>query len=309
MAVRTVLRPAGKPAPSRGSGRPARKEKDTPLATAPEPAPRRPGRRRSILLAVAALLLLVLPPVLAGYRSAQQPPTYAAQADIVYTPTVAADTEVFEREMATQEQLLLNRNALGAAGQLVGLSAAEVAERVQVEALEGSDLIRVRVEDGSASDARRITESLVTQYTDRVSARAAERAQAQQAAVDERIGALDRRLIEISDRIRVISAGGAFAPPPLQAEQRSLETEAEVLREQISSLQQEALRRAVENPSAGMPTAEVLVPAAPLAEPVGPQPMRAVAGGALLGMLLAFLLLAFTRTRHPAGAPEAAPRP
>ena len=319
--VRTDPRPVHEPprrpgrrqtaGPRKAEGAPTPRQETEQLgATAPErPKPQRP-RIRTVLLVTAAVLLVLLPAALAGYLSAQQPPTYAAVADVLYTPVDSGNTDAVDREMATQQHLLTDRNALATAGRPVGRSATAVLQSLTTEVLDGSDVIRLTVEDESARVARSLAASLVAQYTAEVQARSTARLDEQRSAVEAQISALNTRLGAVIDRTRAIAASGLILPPVLQAEQRSLESEELVLRQQISALQEEAVRWTVDNPDAGMPTADVLTPATVLEEPVGPQPLRAAAAGGLLGLLLAFLLLAFTRVKRSPDVSEAVvPRP
>jgi uncharacterized protein involved in exopolysaccharide biosynthesis len=283
---------------------------DTPVRHAAAPAelgerpaaPRagaRRGRRRprGWRLVTVLLLLLLLPTGLAGGLSSLQPPTYAAQADILFEAGDSGSSDTVERQLATQQVLLLSRSAVAAAAAQVGLTHDDVLGAASVQVLEGSDVLRLQVEDGSRARARAIAQSLVTQYTQAVEQRVTDRRDQQQNVIDGQLSELTARLVEISDRIAQIAAV-AQPSAALAAEQRGLESEAQTLRQQVADLQAGALSSNLDNLDAGVGRAEVLAPPTVLDQPVAPQPLRAAAGGALVGLALAFGLLAYVRQRQ-----------
>jgi len=265
----------------------------------------RRARRRPLRRGLFAVLLVLVPTVVAAVVSAQQPPTYAAEAEILYRGGQSTTSDTIERELETQRVLMVNRTAIDSAARAVGHDPESVSKSVDTKVVEGSNVLRLRAEDRSRRVARVLVESLVARYTAVVQQSATNRLDAQRQAVDAQIAGANARLAQIADRVRQITAVGLQQPPPLQAEQRALESEADTLRQQVVDLQEQSLQWNVANPDAGMATAEVLAGPTILDKPVGPQPLRAVAGGALVGLLLAFGLVTFSRRRRTPGDSEA----
>lgn len=265
---------------------------------------RAPAARRRRWPVVLSVLLVLLPAGLAAGISAQQPPTYAAVADILYEGDVSGSSESIERQLATQQVLLTNRSAIDAAAEQGGRSPEDLLDAVSVEIVEGSNVLRVRVEHGNRTGAVDLAQSLVDRYVAVVAERVSARREQQSKVVDQQISGLTERLVAIAARVGAIAAI-ADPPPTLVAEQRGLEEEAKVLRQQVADLQEKVLASDVEDLQAGVGRAEVLSPPTALDQPVAPQPTRAGAGGALVGLALAFALLTSTRQRRARFGPEA----
>jgi len=180
-------------------------------------------RRTKDLLGILLVALLVLPAVGAALWSNLQPPTYAAEVDLLHAPSDTSSSDSIERQLATHEVLLLRRSLLDAAAQSVGRDPDELAENVGVEIVEGSSVLRLQVVDEDSERAERTATFLADQYV----------SVAEELAPSSNIGP-----------VRIISA----------------------------------------------PTV--------LDEPVGPQPLRAAAAGALLGLVLVLVFVATLRLRH-----------
>src|SRR5215213_5650695 len=267
------------------------------------------------LQALTVLLIVVVPAAGAALVSAQLPPTYGAVAEILYQGTDATSPETVDRELATQQVLLVSRPAIASASRAVGRDPVEVAKKVDTEVVEGSNVLRLQATDKSAAVARELVTSLSTQYTAVVQETAATRLDQRRQAIVARIDATNTRLSQINDRILTLSRGPAIPagvgntqlPLGVQAEVRTLETEAQALQQQVADLQEQAVQLDA-NPTTGpqIATAEVVVGPMLLPEPVGPQPLRAAAAGGLVGLLLAFVLVTLVRHRRSAEHREAA---
>jgi uncharacterized protein involved in exopolysaccharide biosynthesis len=296
------------PAPKTGTNGRAPVRKQIPVRPPARATPARPPWRGWGALQrwlVVALIVLV-PTVGAALISASQAPTYAAQADILYRAVSGNSPEAMDQEMATQRLAMTNRMAVEAAANAVGRKPDELAKKVSVEVLDGSNILRLKTVDRSREVARSVTASLALRYTAAVTQRAADRRTAQKASFDQQIAAANARLVAINARLGLIAATGLVPPPTLAAEALELQGEAQVLRQQVVDLQTQSLQWDADHPDAGMPSAEIAVLPNVLPDPVGPQPLRAAAAGALVGLLLAFLLVAFVRRRHAHEDPEAA---
>jgi hypothetical protein len=93
------------------------------------------------MIAAVVVLLLVIG-ALAGLYSASGPSTYAAQADLLYVDDEASQSQNPERELATQQVLLMNRGQVESAASAVGLRPRQLTERTSVELVEDSSVLR-----------------------------------------------------------------------------------------------------------------------------------------------------------------------
>lgn len=213
----SVTHPLAPPSPAtRGAAAVERPE-------APDrPGGRRGGRRTKVLLGILLAALLVLPSVGAAVWSSMQPPTYAAEADLLHEPSDTSATDTIDRQLATHQVLLLRRDLLEEAATSVGRDPADLAENVAVEAVEGSSLIRIQVVDRDSERADRTAAFIAERYVD---------------VAGPLAGSSNIGLVQLVD------------PPTV------------------------------------------------LPEPVGPQPLRAAAAGALLGLVLVLAFLALLRLR------------
>src|SRR3954462_5269058 len=80
----------------------------------------RRARRRSLRRGLFAVLLVLVPTVVAAVVSAQQPPTYAAEAEILYRGGQGTTSDTIERELETQGVLMVNGTAIDSAARAVG---------------------------------------------------------------------------------------------------------------------------------------------------------------------------------------------
>lgn len=257
------------------------------------------GRRSRAKLVAAVAALLVVPPLAAGLLSTAQSPIYAAEADVLYQGGDSTDAQSIERELATQQVLLQSRPLIQQAAEVADRSPENVADAVSVEVLEQSSVLRVHVEDADPDVAEQIATSLVEEYIAAVQAQTTSSATAaeERQLLQEQVDGLNVRLDEVTTRI------GELVEIPVpsaaaQLELRSLESEAETIRGRLTALQAQILETDLRGLQEGRGGAQVFAAATVLDEPVAPQPLRAAAAGALLGIALALALLALLRYRH-----------
>lgn len=305
--VRETVRPAP-PDPTPSVIKRARARLNGESRPAGGPLPGSVRRRRTRTLVLAATLLVLLPAAGAAFFANRQPATYAAEAELVYRGVDTGSTDVIGRELETQQLLLTGAPAVEVAARAVRQSPADLAKRVSTQVVKASNLVRLRVQDHSASVARQVASSLVTQYTQTLQKKVADRIAQHNQPIDAQLHTLNTRLAAITDRLRVIGSSDINVPNALQSEQTSLQSEQTAVRQQIAELQTQEIAWTTTNPTAGLATVDVVSPATVLPRPVGPQPLRAAAAGALVGLLLAFLLVAFARRRQAPGETEGAAR-
>ena len=196
----------------------------------PVKPPAEPTRRGSVWAAVAlwalVALLFLAPAAGALAWSVRQPATYAAEVELLHSPSDASTVDLVDRQLATHEVLLLDRALLDDAADDVGRDPEVLRDNVTAEIVEGSSVLRLVVVD--------------------------------------------------TDPQRAVDAAG-FISSEYASSTGALDA------------------------SSAIGTVEVLAEPDLLDDPVGPQPIRAVAAGALVGLVLGVALLALLRLRRRRG--------
>lgn len=258
----------------------------------------RTGRLSTARLAAVLAALLLLLPVAAALLSAAQPPTYAAQVDVLYRGSETTGSSI-ERELATQQVVLQSRSLIDEAAATAGREPKDLVDDVSVEVVEESNVLRLLVEDHDPERAQEIAQSLVDQYIAAVreqaaaSTTSAQERTLLQGQIDERTARLEAIAARVAEIVELPAPSAA-----LETEQRNLDAEAQVIRQRLVELQAQLLDADVRALREGVGRAQVLAAPAVLDEPVGPQPLRAAAAGALTGLVLVVALLALLRLRH-----------
>ncbi len=145
-------------------------------APAQQPAaPDKGGGRRSGLWwkIVLALQLVLLPAVGAAAWSNAQPPTYAAEVDLLHEPTEASGTVTVDRQLATHEVLILRQPLIDDAARSVGRDPKDLTESIEVQAVGASSVLRIRVEDRDPQRAASTAAFVAIQYVSRADTLAA----------------------------------------------------------------------------------------------------------------------------------------
>ncbi len=187
----------------------------------------RTGRRPALLIGLLVAALVVLPAVAAAAWSTTQPPTHAVEIDLLHEASNATAADSIDRQLSTQQVLLLRRPFLDGIAQTVQRDPDELAESIDIEIVQDSSVLRVRVRD---EDQERAWQTAAVM-------------------ADRHVGIADRLAASSNiGRVHIVSA----------------------------------------------PTV--------LVDPVAPQPTRAAAGGALVGLVLATGLLVVLRVRRQRGS-------
>jgi capsular polysaccharide biosynthesis protein len=95
-----------------------------------------------------------------------QPPTYAAEVDLLHQPSDTSASDSIDRQLATHRVLLLRRDQLDDAARAVDRDPADLAGDIGVEVVEGSSLLRVQVVDGNRDRAGRAAALVAERYVD-----------------------------------------------------------------------------------------------------------------------------------------------
>jgi uncharacterized protein involved in exopolysaccharide biosynthesis len=278
-----------------------------PATTAP-PTAAAPRRRLGTGWLVAIVVaLIVLPTAGAAALSAAEDPTYAAQVDVLYQQTATANAQSMERELATQQVLMQSRPLIDRAAATADVSGRELADAVTVEVVEESNVLRLQVADHDANRARVAAQAIGDEYIAAVREQAATSGGAAQER-DLLTAQVQDLTAQLADKVAQVAQLTGVSNPSAaaQSQQRALEAEAQLIRQRLSEVQKQALAAQLQVVQEETGRAQVLAAPSLLDEPIAPQPLRAAAGGALLGLVLAAALVALLRVRHqprrPAGS-------
>lgn len=252
------------------------------------------GRHTKTKPAPAGLRLVVLPVVIIVAAAAGallinfvRPPVYGAEAQILYR--VADDSGArAERELATQQVILRGRTVLQPVAAEVGMSVEELQDRVSVEVVGGSDVLRLTAGDPDAGVAVEVAQAIAENYVAAREEVAAANQDEAAALVEEQIAEVSEALAGVEDEL----AAAAGAPEePMTAEEERLADEAEALQRRLETLQDRLASLQLAPPTQEAQV-RILTPAYVLEEPLSPGPLQAGAAGMMVGVLVAAMLVA-----------------
>jgi uncharacterized protein involved in exopolysaccharide biosynthesis len=290
------------PAPVRGPhGEPATESPARP--SVPLVTPRRRLRSRR-WIAVVVALLLVAPTAGAAVVSSMQPDVYAVVADLLYRPVETSSPESIERELATQKAVLMSRRVVDPAALAAGMEVKELSKAMEIEVVEESNLLRVRVEDTSRRTALTAATAVLDTYRATIAEQSASAtAEEERALLQRQVNTLTAQLNDINTRLGQIAV--VLIPPvPMQTESVVLQQEAQLIRDRVLELQNQLIESDVQVLREGAGRVRVLVQPTVLPEPAGPKPLQAAAAGALAGLVLAVGLVALLRLRRERSRPS-----
>jgi hypothetical protein len=250
----------------------------------------RPRRRRRLtalrrlLLALLAIALVGAGAV-AGREVADRMPTmYAAHADVLY-PLVQEQPTGFlrqDRNLSTQEVLLASRTVLDPVSLAFGIPVEDLADELDTEVVEESEIIRVQFSDTSRAQARKVLVAILARYQE--VSNNPQRTQLR--------AYLDAQLADVQARLATARANAASETLGLtqaaQAEIDALVQREATLQGQLDEDQLAAI---------GGPAPLITVPPYVEHDAVSPQPLLATAGGALAGLVVALVVVAVVARR------------
>ncbi len=280
------------------------------LPDAPHEPDAIPGRERPrrgpwspgiFTLSVLAILVVLLGAGTAYGLALRQRPVYGAEAQILYGITQGASARA-DRELATQEVIMLGAANLQPVADEQGLSVSALQDAVTVEVIGDSDVLRLQVADPDPSAALRTAELIAEGYVGSVTASSSSELADARAVFENRIEQLSEQLAAVEGRLeeldaqRPADAGSAQTP-----EERRLDLQSRALQQRLGDLQDQLTSVELEQAK----TADVRILAAPelLGEPLAPKPAQAAAAGALVGIAIATaMIVLLTRGRRPESA-------
>ena len=224
--------------------------------------------------------------------SASQPTVYGAQADVLFE--VTGSSQESERQLATQEVLLGSRGVLAPVADRFDVPLRELTESQDAQQIAGSQVLRTELRNQDAELAVRLAQAIADSYVASVTSGVSDTGAEEERRILAEVTELSVTAAAGRARLEEFAAARAAAGPRgaalvVSAEERNLQVQDTALSQRISALQARVSEILAERENSVR--ARVLTPAYLLDEPVGPRPLRAVAAGAMLGLLLVSALL------------------
>jgi hypothetical protein len=234
-----------------------------------------------------ALLAIVLVGVGAAAGSAvadRMPKMYAAHADVLY-PLVQEQPTGFlrqDRNLSTQEVLLASRTVLDPVSLEFGIPVEDLADELETEVVEESEIIRVQFVHTSRAQARKVLVAILARYQE--VSNNPQRSELR-AYLDAQLEDVQARLATARDE----AAGQNLAlTQAAQAQIDALVQREATLQSQIDEDQLAAI---------GGPAPLITVPPYVEHDAVSPQPLLTIGGGALAGLVVALIVVAVLARR------------
>jgi hypothetical protein len=279
--------------------RPARVVESEPSEVLELRAPR-PGvpPRRIVRWGAYAVVLIVVGALVGWVVASSGTEVHGARAEVLYELTGDQSTGFLreDRQLTTQLVALRSRAVLEPVAEANDLSFEELAEKVHVDVVEGSEVVRIDVHDESAERARELAAGVTLVY---LGQHGGDRMAEARRFLRKEIKNLDERRAELKDRMillqeeRVEELGSDSQPG---AEEASLAVEIQGLIQQSTEVLSRLEDVAIDD-FAG-PRVEQITEAYVLDDPVSPRPLRAAATGAVGGALVAAAVIAYLVRRR-----------
>jgi hypothetical protein len=234
-----------------------------------------------------ALLAIVLVGVGAAAGSAvadRMPKMYAAHADVLY-PLVQEQPTGFlrqDRNLSTQEVLLASRTVLDPVSLEFGIPVEDLADELETEVVEESEIIRVQFVHTSRAQARKVLVAILARYQE--VSNNPQRSELR-AYLDAQLEDVRGRLARARDEAAGQNLGLTQAA---QAQIDALVQREATLQSQIDEDQLAAI---------GGPAPLITVPPYVEHDAVSPQPLLTIGGGALAGLVVALIVVAVLARR------------
>ncbi len=237
--------------------------KEWALSDPPGPSERsRPLAGPSIAGLVALALVIVGLTVAAAVVVSQRAEkVYGGRADVVFVALGEESSDVRDRTLNTQKELILSRAVLLPVARDVRRPLAELEDAVDVS-LAPDDLVRITVADADPRTARTLATRVTRTYMSLSGDLSAEQREAE-ALIREQIAVVRRRL------------------------QQAPQDQRYIFTDRLNRLEDQLLQQRVDRLSEPQPAPRLLTAAYVLDEPLSPKPLRAAALGLVVGLLLA----------------------
>jgi uncharacterized protein involved in exopolysaccharide biosynthesis len=244
-----------------------------------------------IILAVVSLLIMGISTVPAYYMSSRAETIYGARAMIVFD--AAEDTS--QREIETEMTVLSSRTILEPVARSYGVPIEDLEKAVDVGAQGERDVLQLTVGNRNPEAAQKLAQAIAETYVQSV-------ARSSAGSLEQARGVIAQRIEELTARLGVVQAelagfSGRAANLAVTPEEQQLQGEAQILLQRIGSLQDGLTN--LELVRVSQAGARIVTPAHVLEKPLEPEPIRAVALGGIIGLLIVAGMVV-VRARFPA---------
>ena len=256
---------------------------------------RLPISRQIVFRYLAYALAIVLACAALAYgASAAGSKSYGARTEIYFPLNAALSSGSFLREdraLSTQMVAMESHAILDPVAAQFHLSYSALAKKEVVTVLQNSEVIRIEVDDRSASQAKTIVGEIAKAYLKQVPNQDATTAtflNRQITSLNSQLGTLTVQFNDLEAK-RQAQASVTNPNPPESPAELAVQSEITNLNGQVATLQGRLDAVTVDNLQ--QPHVEQQTPPYVLSGPVAPKPMRAAAAGALAGIMLAAVAL------------------
>jgi hypothetical protein len=241
--------------------------------------PRMLSTRELLRLGALGALLTLIPAILVGLISNLRPDVYGGRVEIFYDAAPASTSPAqIDREFATQEIIVRSRTVLGPVAQKTEIPLEELEDAVDVDVLPGTQVLQVTVGDRDAARAEELAQAVAETYIGLAITQATRQGARTSEADETRLERLTSRLSELeADAAQAARRGQVGRETALRTEAADVLRSIGALRDRLNLVPGSSLKG----------TPRVFVPAHVLPDPIAPKPLRAAAGGAVVGALIA----------------------
>jgi hypothetical protein len=243
------------------------------------------SRRAIILYSIWAILIIVICAE-AGYLvSNLADDVYGARTEIFYELDETRSSGFLreDRRLTTQLVKIESREVLAPVAEANDTTVDELEKKVKPSVIEGSEVVRIQVEDGSRERAQKLAGAVSEQY---LKVARPDNLAATEATLAKRLTDINARRAEVVAALESATEAGTTA---LQSELASLDDE----RTSVQSRLDEITVQKAEQPVVTQLTKPYV-----LDEPVAPKPMKAAIAGGLAGFALVAAAATFLIRRH-----------
>jgi capsular polysaccharide biosynthesis protein len=254
-----------------------------------------PISRKVILRHLAYALAIVLACAGLAYgASAAGSKSYGARTEIYFPLNAQLASGSFLREdraLSTQVVVMESHSILDPVAAQFHLSYAALSKKEVVSVLQNSEVIRIEIDDRSASQAKLIAGEIAKSYLKQVpnqDTAIAAYLNKQIASINNQLGTLTTQFNDLEAK-RQGQASAVNPNPPETPAELSVQSEIGNLNGQVATLQGRVDAVTVDNLQ--QPHVQQQTQPYVLSSPVAPKPMRAALAGALAGIMLAAVAL------------------
>lgn len=236
---------------------------------------------RTIGITVAMIMAVF---VLGGLAfSLVQQRIYGAEVDILFNPGSDMSDAAVERAFATQQVIMRSPTVLQPVATATRIAVKDLERSLTIEIVERSNVMRLTVANESRATAVTVAQMIADEYQRGFTSGGPNSPERQTGPLQQQIKALADSLPSMQARLERMARARETSASP-SAEERQLQTTWVAAVQRISNLQDRLTEAQLGQTQS---QATLLTRASPLERPLEPQPIRALAAGALAGLVVA----------------------